>query len=71
MRIYHHRLFSETPFFPSVPRSDLNQPLRSVVQENQQYIPIHHQVLNWGMSDAVGTEVSPEDDPKFKFFTMN
>lgn len=43
----------------------------AVVQENQQYIPIHHQVLNWGMSDAVGTEVSPEDDPKFKFFTMN
>jgi peptide/nickel transport system substrate-binding protein len=43
----------------------------AVVQDNQQYIPIHHQVLNWGMSDAVGTEVSPEDDPKFKFFTMN
>jgi peptide/nickel transport system substrate-binding protein len=43
----------------------------AVVQENQQYIPIHHQVLNWGMSDAVGTEVSPEDDPKFKFFKMD
>ncbi len=42
-----------------------------VVQEEQLYIPIHHQVLNWGMTDAVGTEVSPEDDPKFKFFEMN
>ncbi|MCF6444960.1 ABC transporter substrate-binding protein [Nereida sp. MMG025] len=42
-----------------------------VVQDEQLYIPIHHQVLNWGMTDAVGTDVSPEDDPKFKFFTMN
>ncbi|MGR3495658.1 ABC transporter substrate-binding protein [Citreimonas sp.] len=42
-----------------------------VVQEEQLYLPIHHQVLNWGMTDAVGTEVSPEDDPKFKYFTMN
>jgi peptide/nickel transport system substrate-binding protein len=41
------------------------------VQDQQIYLPVHHQVLNWGMSDAVGTEVSPEDDPKFKFFTMN
>ena len=41
------------------------------VQEQQLYLPIHHQVLNWGMSDAVGIDVSPEDDPKFKFFTMN
>ncbi|SFJ43371.1 ABC transporter substrate-binding protein [Jannaschia pohangensis] len=42
-----------------------------VVQEQQLYLPLHHQVLNWGMTDAVGTEVSPEDDPKFKHFTMN
>ena len=41
------------------------------VQDDQLYIPIHHQVLNWGMTDAVGIEVSPEDDPKMKFFTMN
>ena len=41
------------------------------VQNDQLYIPIHHQVLNWGMTDAVGIEVSPEDDPKMKFFTMN
>ncbi|WP_338550380.1 ABC transporter substrate-binding protein [Roseovarius phycicola] len=43
----------------------------TVVQEETLYIPIHHQVLNWGMTEKVGTEVSPEDDPKFKFFKMN
>lgn len=42
-----------------------------VVQAQQLYLPLHHQVLNWGMTDAVGTEVSPEDDPKFKHFTIN
>jgi peptide/nickel transport system substrate-binding protein len=41
------------------------------VQDQVLYLPVHHQVLNWGMSEAVGTEVSPEDDPKMKFFTMN
>ncbi|SIT13460.1 peptide/nickel transport system substrate-binding protein [Roseivivax lentus] len=42
-----------------------------VVQDEQLYIPIHHQVLNWGMTDKIGIEVSPEDDPKFKFMEMN
>jgi peptide/nickel transport system substrate-binding protein len=42
-----------------------------VVQDEQLYIPIHHQVLNWGMSDKVGIEVDPEDQPKVKYFTMN
>ena len=41
------------------------------VQDETLYLPIHHQVLNWGMADKVGIEVSPEDDPKFKFFEMN
>ena len=40
------------------------------VQDEQLYIPIHHQVLNWGMSNAVGAEVDPEDQPRVKFFTM-
>ncbi len=40
------------------------------VQSEVLYLPIHHQVLNWGMTNRVGTEVSPEDDPKFKHFTM-
>lgn len=42
-----------------------------VVQDEQLYIPIHHQVLNWGMSEKVGIEVDPEDQPKVKYFTMN
>ena len=41
-----------------------------VVQDEALYIPIHHQVLNWGMSDNVGTEVDPNDQPKIKHFTM-
>ena len=40
------------------------------VQAERIYLPIHHQVLNWGMSDRVGLEVSPEDDPKFKYVAM-
>ncbi|GIT91547.1 peptide ABC transporter substrate-binding protein [Jannaschia pagri] len=42
-----------------------------VVNGETLYLPLHHQVLNWGMAETVGTEVSPEDDPKFKFFEMN
>ncbi|MEM0977755.1 MAG: ABC transporter substrate-binding protein [Pseudomonadota bacterium] len=43
----------------------------SVVQDELLYLPIHHQVLNWGMSNKVETVVDPEDVPKFKFFTLN
>jgi peptide/nickel transport system substrate-binding protein len=41
------------------------------VQDEQLYIPIHHQVLNWGMATNVGVEVDPEDQPRVKYFTMN
>ena len=41
-----------------------------VVQDEALYIPIHHQVLNWGMAEKVGIEVDPEDQPKVKYFTM-
>ncbi|CUH35472.1 Dipeptide-binding protein [Jannaschia seosinensis] len=40
------------------------------MQDERLYIPLHHQVLNWGMTEQVGTEVSPEDDPKFKKFSV-
>jgi peptide/nickel transport system substrate-binding protein len=43
----------------------------AVVQEQQLYIPIHHQVLNWGMKSNVGSIVAPDDTAKFKYFTMN
>jgi peptide/nickel transport system substrate-binding protein len=34
------------------------------------YLPIHHQVLNWGMSDRVDTQVDPGDQVKFKYVRM-
>ncbi|WP_397543744.1 ABC transporter substrate-binding protein [Roseovarius salis] len=52
-------------------RNETIQSIWNVVQEQQLYIPIHHQVLNWGMDESVDIEVSPEDDPKFKFFNIN
>ncbi|MEM8629608.1 MAG: ABC transporter substrate-binding protein [Pseudomonadota bacterium] len=42
-----------------------------VVQDQQLYIPIHHQVLNWGMKSDVNTIVAPDDAAKFKYFTFN
>ncbi len=42
-----------------------------VVQEEQLYIPIHHQVLNWGMKSGVDTVVAPDDTAKFKYFKLN
>lgn len=40
------------------------------VQDEVIYLPIHHQVLNWGMADQVETVVDPEDQVKFKWFTL-
>jgi len=41
------------------------------VQEDTLYLPIHHQVLNWGMTDKVETIVNPEDTAYFKYFELN
>ncbi|UZD89760.1 ABC transporter substrate-binding protein [Cognatishimia activa] len=41
-----------------------------VVQDEQLYIPIHHQVLNWAMGDNVGIEVDPENQPMIKHATV-
>lgn len=41
-----------------------------VVQEEALYIPIHHQVLNWGMKSNVDTIVAPDDTAKFKYFKL-
>ncbi|MEM7720912.1 MAG: ABC transporter substrate-binding protein [Pseudomonadota bacterium] len=40
-------------------------------EENVIYIPIHHQVLNWGISDAWTTVVDADDQVKFKYFELN
>ena len=39
------------------------------VQADTLYLPIHDQVLNWGMSDGIEFEVQPEDQPHFKFLS--
>ncbi len=41
-----------------------------VVQDEQLYIPIHHQVLNWGMAENLGINVDPEDQPMVKHFSV-
>ncbi|WP_147125461.1 ABC transporter substrate-binding protein [Shimia ponticola] len=50
--------------------ADINA-IWQVVQDEQLYIPIHHQVLNWGMKSGVQTVVAPDDTAKFKYFEMN
>ncbi|MBT8475453.1 MAG: ABC transporter substrate-binding protein [Rhodobacteraceae bacterium] len=40
------------------------------VQEDMLYIPIHHQVLNWGMRSDIVTIVQPENQPKMKYFSF-
>ena len=40
------------------------------VQEDQIYIPIHNQVLNWGMKKNIQFDVQPEDQPHFKYLTF-
>lgn len=41
------------------------------VQEDQVYLPIHNQVLNWGMNSTIDFPVQPEDQPHFKFLKMS
>ena len=43
----------------------------NVVQDEILYLPIHHQVLNWGMKGNLQTEVQPEDQPKIKYFKLS
>ena len=39
------------------------------VQADTLYLPIHNQVLNWGMKDTIDFQVQPEDQPHFKFLS--
>lgn len=43
----------------------------ATVQEQQIYLPIHNQVLNWGMKSNIDFPVQPEDQPHFKFLKMS
>ena len=37
------------------------------VQKVQMYLPVHNQVLNWGMREDIEFQVQPEDQPHFQF----
>ena len=41
------------------------------VQRDQIYLPIHNQVLNWGLKDDIDFVVQPEDQPHFKYLRFN
>jgi peptide/nickel transport system substrate-binding protein len=41
------------------------------VQADQIYLPIHNQVLNWGMEQNIQFDVQPEDQPHFKYLIFN
>ena len=43
----------------------------SQVQDDQLYLAIHNQVLNWGMKSTIQFNVQPEDQPHFKYLQMN
>ena len=40
------------------------------VQDSQMYLPIHNQVLNWGMAKNIEFDVQPEDQPHFQFLSF-
>ncbi len=42
----------------------------SEVQAQTLYIPIHHQVLNWGLKSNIDTIVAPDDAAQFKYFSL-
>ena len=48
-------------------RNDTIAKIWQVVQDEQIYLPIHNQVLNWGMKESIDFPVQPEDQPHFKF----
>ena len=40
------------------------------IQKEVLYLPIHNQVLNWGMKSTIDFPVQPEDQPHFKFLKI-
>ena len=45
--------------------------LFAMAQDELIYLPVHNQVLNWGISDAWTTLVDADDQVKFKYFELN
>jgi len=51
-------------------RDETIKEIWGAVQEETLYLPIHNQILNWGMKDNISFDVQPEDQPHFKFLTF-
>ena len=45
--------------------------LWAMADEEVIYIPVHNQILNWGISDEWNTIVDADDQVKFKYFSNN
>ncbi len=43
----------------------------NAVQTQTIYLPIHNQVLNWGMKSGISFPVQPEDQPHFKYLKFS
>ena len=52
-------------------RDDTIAKIWAEVQKAQMYLPIHNQVLNWGMRKDIDFDVQPEDTPHFQFLKFN
>jgi len=42
----------------------------SIVKDDIVYLPIHHQVIAWGMSDKLTMPIVPNDTPQFRWAVM-
>jgi len=40
------------------------------VKADAPYIPIHHQVIAWGMSEKLDLPIAADDSPRFRFAVM-
>ena len=50
-------------------RNETIQKIWDTVNGETIYIPVHNQVLDWGMNENIQFDVQPEDQPHFKFLT--
>lgn len=41
-----------------------------IVKDDIVYLPIHHQVIGWGMSDKLDMPIMPNDSPEFRFANL-
>ena len=38
----------------------------SIVKDDIVYLPVHHQVIGWGMSTKLDLPIRPNDSPQFR-----